>query len=191
LGGRYFVASQRPEPEVRYILDVLLKHSRLTTKEIAEQIGFSYDDTRRVLERYGRKSSELAIRPVGEIYFRKVMLGKRRIAWEWIDLGLGEREDDYPDGWLEPGTFVDEDFNPIPPGVLVADAEKITVEPAEDDPRIFVLRLGGRTLGEVAELRLGDRVCYQLANPWEPKSFDTLGEAFEYLKKKVDRTDSR
>ncbi len=49
---------------------------------------------------------------------------------------------------------------------------------SEDDPRVWVARRGGRKLGEIAEIRAGDRVRYQIISPWEATVYEALSDAF-------------
>ena len=69
---------------------------------------------------------------------------------------------------------ITEDGTPLP--IEEIDGDSLTED--SEERKVWVARRGGKRLGEVAELQLGNRVCYQIISPFDPKTFDCLSDAF-------------
>jgi hypothetical protein len=187
-----------PEPEVSAVSAVLLEHARCTTQEVADAVGFSYDSTRRVLERYAVDMENLGTKAAGERLFRKVYLGKgkRRFSWERIDLGIGDHADDYPPGWMGSKSNAQ-----LIADSMDADEIELTLEDefgvdneteidfADGETETFEIRVRGKRLGEISELELGKAIRYQVTSPFEPKTYERFSEALEVLREKTGRDD--
>ena len=172
-------------PKFLDVIEAINQAGAVRVNDIAEATGCDYGPARRVLDLLADEGLILKVMR-GERTFEytpiesveEIAADFPKEAWESrtapvstdlhipIDpviepLGLGDRESDYPEDWLNAG--------------------KTSIETSDDDLNIWIIRSKGRKLGEVAELKLGKRIVYQIVSPWEPKAFDRMSAAIAHL----------
>lgn len=148
-------------PEPLDMIELVEKHKRLDCKMAAEKSGFSYARCRTVLERLDDEGLVTKIQRGRRFHFEPAAKASPLPGLDAIDESNAPRR---------------------APRI---DCDKESASIAYDDDRVWLIRDKGKMLGEVAQLRMKS-ARYQVIMPWHFETFDTFGDAVDFLKKKVD-----